>query len=122
MSFHFFGVDVVVPCNATHCLHSNNELYLISSFQPISFVFLCFLTNEGRTGAGGLHPLPLQRGLPVSALRLPRAPDALPLHAARLRLQFLRQDPIRPGTPQPSSDLVLIRPINGHPVPVRLWT
>ena len=30
-------------------------------------------------------------------MRLPGAPDPLPLHAPRLRLQFLRQDSFRSG-------------------------
>ena len=42
--------------------------------------------------------LQIQRRLSVRALRIQRAPDALPLHAHRLRLQFLRQDAIRPGS------------------------
>lgn len=51
--------------------------------------------TQGRTGTGRVPAVPVQRGLPLRALRLPGTPDALPLHAPGLRLQFLRQDPVR---------------------------
>lgn len=51
--------------------------------------------TQGRAGPRGIPAVPVQRGLPLRALRLPGTPDAFPLHAPRLRLQFLRQDPVR---------------------------
>lgn len=51
--------------------------------------------TQGRTGARGVPAVPVQRGLPLHALRLQGAPDALPLHAPGLRLQLLRQDAVR---------------------------
>lgn len=51
--------------------------------------------TQGRAGSRGIPAVPVQRGLPLRALRLPGTPDAFPLHAPRLRLQFLRQDPVR---------------------------
>jgi len=44
---------------------------------------------QGRTGSRGIPAVSIQRGLSLRALRLQGAPDAFPLHAPGLRLQFL---------------------------------